>query len=90
MLVDASEGLGLPLDAARSAEYLDAIADAAPDLGLVVAGGLHAGNIEELLTPLLPRWSRVSIDAEGRLRDADDVLDVGAAVAYLGRGFRLL
>ena len=90
VLVDASEGLGLPLDAARSARYLDALADAAPELGLVVAGGLHADNIEELLSPLLPRWAGVSIDAEGRLRDAEDVLDVGAAGDYLRAAAELL
>ena len=90
VLVDASEGLGLPLDAARSSEYLVAIVAAAPDLGLVVAGGLHAGNIDELLSPLLPRWANVSIDAEGRLRDADDVLDLGAAVSYLRAGREIL
>lgn len=90
VLVDASEGLGLPLDAARSAEYLYALADAAPELGLVVAGGLCVDNIEELLSPLLSRWSHVSIDAEGRLRDADDRLDVGAAGAYLDAATGLL
>ena len=90
VLVDASEGLGLPLDAARSAEYLDALAVAAPGLGMVVAGGLHAGNTDELLSPLLPRWANVSIDAEGRLRDADDVLNVGAATAYLQAAIALL
>ena len=90
VLVDASEGLGLPLDAVRSARYLDALVDAAPELGLVVAGGLCADNIEELLSPLLPRWSRVSIDAEGRLRNAEDRLDVGAAGAYLGAAMELL
>ena len=90
VLVDASEGLGMPLDAARSAEYLDAIADAAPDLGLVVAGGLHADNIAELLSPLLPKWAGVSIDAEGRLRDENDRLDVGAAVAYFEAAGALL
>ena len=90
VLVDASEGLGLPLDAARSAEYLEAIAEAAPDLGLVVAGGLCAENVSELLSPLLPRWAGVSIDAEGRLRDGNDVLDVGAAVAYLRAAAELL
>ncbi|MCY3690820.1 MAG: hypothetical protein OXI54_14455 [Chloroflexota bacterium] len=90
VLVDASEGLGLPLDADRSARYLDALADAAPELGLVVAGGLCADNIQELLSPLLPRWSNVSIDAEGRLRDGDDVLDVGAAVDYLRAALNLL
>ena len=90
VLVDASEGLGLPLEAARSARYLDALADGAPELGLVVAGGLHADNIEELLSPLLPRWGYVSIDAEGRLRDAEDVLDVGAAGDYLRAAAELL
>ena len=90
VLVDASEGLGRPLDAAASAEYLAALADAAPDLGLVVAGGLCADNIAELLTPLLPQWAKVSIDAEGRLRDGDDALDVGAAAAYLGAAMGLL
>ncbi len=90
VLVDASEGLGLPLDAARSANYLAALADAAPGLGLVVAGGLHANNINDLLSPLLPRWANVSIDAEGRLRDSDDWLDVGAAARYLAAARELL
>ena len=90
VLVDASEGLGIPLDAGRSEHYLNAIATAAPDLGLVVAGGLSAANIAELLSPLLTEWAGVSIDAEGRLRDADDRLDVGAAVAYLTAAMSLL
>lgn len=89
VLVDASEGLGIPLDAGRSIRYLEAIA-AAPDLGLVVAGGLSAANLAALLSPLLPKWATVSIDAEGRLRDADDRLDVAAATAYLGTAVELL
>ena len=90
VLVDASEGLGIPLDAGRSAHYLDAIATAAPDLGLVVAGGLSAANMTELLSPLLPEWVGVSIDAEGRLRDANDRLDVAEAAAYLRAAAALL
>ncbi len=90
VLVDASEGLGIPLDAARSTVYLEAIRAAAPELGLVVAGGLHAGNITELLSPLLPEWSAASIDAEGRLRDADDHLNTDAAIAYLQAAWELL
>lgn len=90
VLVDASEGLGLPLDAARSADYLDAIRSAAPELDLVVAGGLHAGNISELLSPLLPEWAAVNIDAEGRLRDADDHLNTDTAIAYLRAALQLL
>ena len=91
VLVDASEGLGRPLDAVRTAQYLDAIAAAAPDLGLVVAGGLCADNLAELLGPLLPDWAaRISIDAEGRLRDGDDRLDIASAIAYLEMAAQLL
>ena len=91
VLVDASEGLGQPMDAERTARYLDAIASAAPALGLVAAGGLHAGNLAALLAPLLPQWgSIISIDAEGRLRDEDDRLDVGAARAYLEASLALI
>jgi hypothetical protein len=90
VLVDASEGLGVPLDATRSVAYLEALNAAAPDLGLVVAGGLHASNIAYLLSSLLPEWSTVNIDAEGRLRDSDDRLDTAVAIAYLQAAWRLL
>ena len=91
VLVDASEGLGRPLDAERTARYLDAIASAAPAFGLVAAGGLHAGNLAALLAPLLPDWgSIISIDAEGRLRDGDDRLDIGAAEMYLDAAMQTL
>lgn len=90
VLVDASEGLGIPLDANRSIDYLEALRSESPELGLVVAGGLHAGNIDELLAPLLPDWSRVSIDAEGRLRDDADHLRTSDATAYLQTAFQLL
>ena len=90
VLVDASEGLGIPLDAGRTVRYLEAIAATAPDLGLVVAGGLYAANVAHLLSPLLPKWAGVSIDAEGRLRDEDDRLDSGAATDYLEAAVQLL
>ena len=88
-LVDASEGMGLPLDANRTAQYLGAIADAAPGIGLVVAGGLHPDNLAMLLSPLLPRWAGVSIDAEGRLRGAEDQLSITTANAYLAASLKL-
>ena len=82
--------MGVPLDAARTARCLAAIREAAPGLGLVAAGGLSAENLAELLSPLLPEWAGVSIDAEGRLRDAGDNLDMAAAVAYLQAALELL
>lgn len=90
VLVDASEGLGIPLDAERSRPYLETIATVAPALGLAIAGGLCADNLPTLLAPLLPNWAGVSIDAEGRLRDSDDRLDIAAATAYLGAAMALL
>ena len=90
VLVDASEGMGVPLDAQRTIRYLAAIAETAPSMGLVVAGGLCADNLDSLLSPLLPHWAGVSIDAEGRLRDSDDRLDVAAAISYLATALKLL
>ena len=74
----------------RHSPDLAAIAEAAPRIGLVVAGGLCADNLDALLSPLLPEWAGVSIDAEGRLRNSDDRLDVGAASAYLTEALKLL
>ena len=90
VLVDASEGMGVPLDAQRTIRYLAAIAEAVPGMGLVVAGGLCADNLDALLSPLLLHWAGVSIDAEGRLRDSDDKLDVSVAGGYLREGVKLL
>ena len=90
VLVDASEGMGVPLDAQRTIRYLAAIAEAAPSMGLVVAGGLCADNLDALLSPLLPQWAGVSIDAEGRLRDSEDRLDITAATDYLTTALNLL
>ncbi len=90
VLVDASEGMGVPLDAQRTIRHLAAIAEAAPSMDLVVAGGLCADNLDALLSSLLSEWAGVSIDAEGRLRDSDDRLDVAAASAYLTTALNLL
>ena len=90
VLVDASEGMGVPLDAQHTITYLAAIADATPSMGLVVAGGLCADNLDSLMSPLLPEWAGISIDAEGRLRDTDDRLDVAAASVYLTTASKLL
>jgi hypothetical protein len=89
VLVDASEGMGVPLDAQRTIHYLTPIAEAAPSIGLVVAGGLCADNLDALLSPLLPEWAEVSIDAEGRLRDDQDRLSISEALTYLAAGLKL-
>ncbi len=90
ILIDASEGLGRPLNPTTTARYLTAIANAAPTLALATAGGLQANNLPTLLSPILPEWGHVSIDAEGQLRDDNDRLNVAAAADYLATAMGML
>ena len=90
LLLDTSGGLGRPLDPATVAPYLETIADAAPQLGIVIAGGLRADNVAALLEPLARRWPGVSVDAESRLRDQNDQLMTDAAGNYVAETLRTL
>jgi len=51
-------------------------------VGIGVAGGLDAENVREL-APLLRDWPDLSLDAEGRLREADDTLGAKARIFAL-------
>jgi hypothetical protein len=84
VLVDASGGLGLFLDAAAAERYVAAIDARHPHLGIGVAGGLSSGTILRL-AGLANRWPMLSIDAEGRLRtpQPEDHLDIEAVKDYL-------
>lgn len=80
-LIDPSGGLGQEFDVAFVEECFREGHRIPPSIGMGIAGGLHAGNLTRL-EPLLSRHD-FSIDAEGRLRDEDDDLDIGKAQAYL-------
>jgi len=81
ILLDASGGRGLPLDVAAAREGLSELLDW-DGIGLGVAGGLCAETVGAL-APLMAEYPGLSIDAEGRLRTAEDDLDMDKVRAYL-------
>lgn len=101
VLIDGSGGRGTALDPARVKRVvmwtLDTwISCGKTDypIGIGFAGGLCANDLagetreKGVVDMLLDRWT-LSIDAEGRLRDADDHLDVQKARAYVDAAGRV-
>lgn len=82
VLIDASGGLGKSLNIEVTRSYLSAIADEGLNIGLGIAGGLCPSNIE-MIKPLVKEFPDLSIDAEGRLRDMNDNLDLPLAKEYV-------
>ncbi|HEX4961245.1 MAG TPA: hypothetical protein VF173_10440 [Thermoanaerobaculia bacterium] len=89
VLLDASGGEGLLFDTDRSLGFLKALRDQRLDLGLGIAGGLSASTLG-LAAPLIAEIPLLSLDAEGRLRDAEDRLSLRAAEKYLEAVLRLV
>lgn len=91
LLLDASGGMGHSLDTellyAFINNYLFEQAGRY-DICLGVAGGLEANTITNLRT-LIKAFPKISWDAEGRLRDASDHLDLFKAENYLSRSLAL-
>lgn len=82
VLIDASGGLGKPLDTGSARQYLRAIRDAGLPFGLGVAGGLGPytlGPIRELIV----EFPNLSWDAQGLLRTAENELDLDFVARYL-------
>lgn len=73
VLLDASGGQGLDLDANFLLPYVEKIKLMPQPVDIVVAGGLWSNNLY-LLDPLLSVYPDLSIDAEGNLRDFNDNL----------------
>lgn len=89
VLVDPSAGHGKELDVLFTRQCLEAIAALMPNVGLVVASGFDAYNVESKIASLLADFP-LSTDAEGKLRTADDHLDLKKAVAYAKATEKLL
>ena len=69
-------------DEKEMAGMLYHVSTAGPDnIGIGIAGGLSHDNLARL-RPFLSEYY-LSIDAEGKLRDADDHLDLAKATLYL-------
>ncbi len=84
ILLDMSGGKGKPLDTEILKEYLRAIkvSFAGIDIGLGVAGGLGPDTMH-LVNPLSEEFSDLGIDAEGKLRNENDHLDMGFVEGYI-------
>jgi hypothetical protein len=82
VLLDMSGGLGRPMDAGILRPHIEAISGTFPEVGIAVAGGLSAETLH-LAEPIIRDFSDISIDAEGRLRDVEDNLDLEKAKNYL-------
>lgn len=84
VLVDASGGLGIPMDIGVAEVYVRAIGVRHRDLGIGVAGGLSHEGMERLQS-LADKFPNLSVDAEGRLRTPapEDNLNIEAMRAYI-------
>ena len=83
VLLDLSGGRGKILDANHLLPFVEKLQDKAPRLGIVVAGGLHGGNLH-ILKPILDICPTVSIDAEGCLRNSrHDDMNIVKAEEYI-------
>ncbi len=81
IIIDPSRGIGKTLDMYATLVMLQEIK--IPMIP-VIAGGLHAGNVGEVISFFRKEYGEnFSIDAEGRLRDADDSLSIEKMSAYV-------
>lgn len=82
VLLDPSGGLGQELNPFVMRGYLSAIEKHEKEIGLGVAGGLSSTTLN-LIEPLVKYFPNLSMDAEGRLRTAEDNLDKLKVKDYL-------
>jgi hypothetical protein len=88
VLLDLSAGYGRQLDPAWARRQLEEMRDAELDMGLAVAGGLGPASLH-LVAPLVKDFPQLSLDAEARLRDGDDHLDLALGQEYLRKALAL-
>ena len=82
VLFDWSAGRGVLFDPAEAQAALEEIEAKMHGVALAVAGGLGPDTVDPV-RPLLERFPDLSFDAESRLRDADDRLDLAKVGEYL-------
>jgi len=88
VLVDPSCGKGEDIDIAFAGRCLEALTAMCPWIVPGIAGGLGPDTISRI-RELAWNYPQLCIDAEGKLRNRDDNLDVGDMVVYLEEGFAL-
>lgn len=82
VLLDMSAGKGTPLD---SEKIKNLVSEFTPlgYLGVGVAGGLYAGNIQEKLIDIVAKYPDISVDAEGKLQAEHGGLNLSEVRKYL-------
>jgi hypothetical protein len=88
VLIDPSGGKGEAFDSGFAYDCLCELTRAVPNMGIGVAGGLSAQSINNICN-LLTTHPDISVDAEGRLRDTNDDLNITATVEYVVAANRL-
>jgi phosphoribosylanthranilate isomerase len=85
-IIDPSRGIGKGLDVNDTMTMLDNIKiNAMP----VIAGGLCASNVGYLVKFFRKEYGdNFCIDVEGRIRDADDKLNIKKMTEYMGEAYR--
>ncbi len=87
-LLDLSRGKGLLLDTEKLRPYLRVITKTMKNTGIGVAGGLSPSTVH-LIKPLLDEFPCLCIDAEGKLRDENDHLDLNVVKNYISTAFNV-
>ena len=88
ILLDTSLGTGTPLDTDEIRKYLEVLSEERLGMDIGIAGGLSPTTLS-LVKPLLEEFPRLSIDAEGRLRNENDSLDLSLAGKYLHESLKM-
>lgn len=87
VLLDPSGGQGKPFGINHAREFLSAVAYGW-GIGLGIAGGLGPDSLD-LVEPLIQEFPDLNIDAQGRLRNAENDLDPNLVSAYLTKALQL-
>lgn len=88
MLLDQSEGFGIPLNTEFMLKYLGGSNIQELDMNLVIAGGLYSETLY-LIEPIIKKFPNASIDAEAKLRNKDDTLNLDFSRDYLYKSLKI-
>lgn len=88
VLLDPSGGKGQQSNPAELQQYVETIKERGLRIRIGVIGGL-APNTLEAIAPLVKKFPDLCLDAEGRLRDAQDRIDLAAVKTYLQKSLKM-
>lgn len=96
LLIDPSGGYGKPFDPKKGIEYLKSLnyvggrgSRFLRQMEFGIAGGLSSDTLDYLLADIAKGFPNTSIDAEGKLRDTGDNLNIEKAKAYVAKAYAM-